>query len=195
VSLHPEPSRVAIGGGTPLRFERADAADVSAIAALLADAARALTVRHGDGPWSRSPTERSVLAGMRGGSEVWGAYAGRALVATWALGRRKPWAIDLRYFSAEPRTPRYLTDMAVVPSLQGQGIGKRCLEHVVEIARGAGADAVRLDAYAAAAGAAGFYSACGFREVGRADYRGTPHVYFELLLLNVRAPGHGRPSP
>lgn len=43
-------------------------------------------------------------------------------------------------------------------------------------------DAIRLDAYAGAAGAAGFYRAAGFREVGQVTYRGTPLVYFEMLL-------------
>jgi len=43
-------------------------------------------------------------------------------------------------------------------------------------------DAIRLDAYDADAGAGGFYSNCGFREVGRVNYRGTPLVYYELLL-------------
>ena len=44
------------------------------------------------------------------------------------------------------------------------------------------ADAIRLDAYDAPAGAGDFYAKCGFREVGRATYRGVPLVYFELLL-------------
>lgn len=41
-------------------------------------------------------------------------------------------------------------------------------------ARVAGADAVRLDAYAHAAGAGEFYLRCGFRARGHTDYRGTP---------------------
>ena len=44
------------------------------------------------------------------------------------------------------------------------------------------ADAIRLDAYDAPAGAGGFYAACGFRQVGQVTYRRTPLVYFELLL-------------
>jgi GNAT superfamily N-acetyltransferase len=164
-----------------LRFAPADPADAGAIAALLADAARALTERHGDGPWTRSPSERGVLAVMRR-AEVWCAFRGRTLAGTWALARRKPWAIDLRYFSPEPRAPRYLTDMAVSPAMQGQGIGRRCVERALVVARAAGADVVRLDAYDGAGGAGGFYAACGFREVGRANYREVPHVYFERLL-------------
>jgi hypothetical protein len=43
------------------------------------------------------------------------------------------------------------------------------------------ADAIRLDAYDAEAGAAEFFRKCGFREVSRAAYRKVPLVYLELL--------------
>lgn len=165
-----------------LRFARAGPADVPALAALHAAAAADLTARHGPGPWSRSPSERGVAAVLRREGETWCAYTGRTLVATWTLGRRKPWAIDLRYFSPEPRRPRYLTDMAVAPASQGRGVGRRCLARALEDAMAAGADTVRLDAYDGAGGAGGFYKRCGFREVGRASYRGTPLVYFEWVL-------------
>jgi len=39
-----------------------------------------------------------------------------------------------------------------------------------------------LDAYDAQAGAGEFYRKCGFEEVGRVIYRGTPLIYFQLLL-------------
>ena len=178
-------------GPPRLRFARAEAADAPTVAALLAEAARDLTARYGPGPWSRSLSERGVLAVMRGGAEVWCAYHGRRLAATWTLGRRKPWAIDLRYFSPEPRRPCYLTEMAVAPALQGRGVGGRCLERALAVAQAGGADAARLDAYAGAGGAGGFYARCGFREVGRASYRDTPHVYFERLLPAAPRRGAG----
>ena len=56
------------------------------------------------------------------------------------------------------------------------------LDEAKEIARAWPGDAIRLDAYDAAAGAGEFYAKCGFREVGRATYRGTPLIYFELML-------------
>ena len=43
-------------------------------------------------------------------------------------------------------------------------------------------DALRLDAYDDPCGAGEFYTKCGFEEVGRATYRGTPLIYYELLL-------------
>jgi GNAT superfamily N-acetyltransferase len=44
------------------------------------------------------------------------------------------------------------------------------------------ANAIRLDAFDADAGAGGFYEKCGFKERGRVIYRNAPQVYFELLL-------------
>lgn len=43
------------------------------------------------------------------------------------------------------------------------------------------ADAIRLDAYDAKAGAGGFYARCGWTKRGHATYRGAPLVYYELL--------------
>ena len=72
--------------------------------------------------------------------------------------------------------------MAVDPAVQRRGIGRQLLEAAASVARAWPADAIRLDTYDADAGAGPFYVKCGYREVGRASYRGTPHIYFELLL-------------
>jgi ribosomal protein S18 acetylase RimI-like enzyme len=103
------------------------------------------------------------------------------VIATLRLATKKPWAIDPSYFTTCKR-PIYLTDMAVEPSAQRRGIGRRCIAEALKIVTAWPGDAIRLDAYAAAAGAAGFYAKCGFREVARVTYRKTPLVYFELVL-------------
>ena len=114
-------------------------------------------------------------------SKVWLARSGRAAVATFRLGTRKPWAIDRSYFT--PVTcPLYLTGMAVRPDYQRRGVGRRCVDEIVRIARRWPGDAICLDAYDADAGAGGFYARCGFRHVGNAVYRGNPLVYYEMVL-------------
>jgi ribosomal protein S18 acetylase RimI-like enzyme len=95
--------------------------------------------------------------------------------------KKKPWAIDTSYFTT-CNSPLYLLAMAVAPARQRQGIGKRCLEEALRVAKACPADAVRLDAYDANAGAGGFYARCGWAERGRVSYRGTPLVYYEVLL-------------
>ena len=76
----------------------------------------------------------------------------------------------------------YLLSMAIDPAFQRQGLGRRMLDEAAAVTRRWPADAIRLDAYDHRAGAGGFYAKCGYREVGRATYRGVPLSYYELRL-------------
>ena len=155
-------------------------ADAAGVAALLTAAANRLSAIHGEGHWSRESTERGVLNTMRT-SKVFVAKRGNLPVATMTLATKKPWAIDVSYFTPRPRIV-YLLSMAVDPAVQRQGIGRTCIEQALAIAQAWPADTVRLDAYDADAGAGGFYVACGFTEVGRVLYRNVPLIYFEKLF-------------
>lgn len=75
----------------------------------------------------------------------------------------------------------YLVSMAVIPAMQRRGIGQMLLKEAAKQARAWPADAIRLDAFDADAGAGAFYVKCGLRETGRVIYRNTPHIYFELV--------------
>lgn len=163
-----------------LTFALAGPADAPTLAELRAQAARDLTAKFGDGHWSTEPTLRGAIADLRN-AQVWVARRGKQPVATFRLATKKPWAIDTAYFT-NCRRAIYLTNMAVLPELQRQGVGRRCIEHAIERVRLWPGNAIRLDAYNADAGAGGFYEKCGFREVGRVLYRLTPLVYYELLL-------------
>jgi GNAT superfamily N-acetyltransferase len=164
-----------------MRVELKEAAESDAlwVAALRTEAAEALTRRYGVGHWSGKATEKGVRRDMRD-SKVYAAHHDSRVVATLRLTPRKPWAIDRSYFSAVKR-PLYLVSMAVAPDLQRTGIGRQCLEQAREICRKWPADAIRLDAYDAPAGAGMFYAKCGFTNVGRAQYRGCPLLYYEWL--------------
>lgn len=154
--------------------------DALGITALREAVAVALTERFGNGLWSRGGTVRGVLHDMRR-SNVYVVREGERVIASLALGRRKPWAIDPSYFRPCPR-PLYLTSMAVMPDIQRRGLGRQCIDEARRIAREWAADVVRLDAYDAPAGAGGFYARCGFRETGRVSYRGCPLIYYEMAV-------------
>jgi GNAT superfamily N-acetyltransferase len=151
-------------------FRLAETADVADLAALHRAVSRDLG----------KDFEKFVLIGMRNG-KVYVARLGDQIVGTLWLTTKKPWAIDKSYF-AKSQKPLYLLAMAVLPDKQKQGLGRRCLEEAAKVAREWPADAIRLDAYDAEFGAGGFYAKCGYTEVGRATYRGTPLIYYELLL-------------
>jgi GNAT superfamily N-acetyltransferase len=167
-------------GSPPLTFTQAQSADAKEIAVLRTAVAERLTADFGPGHWSSPATERGVLAALRN-SRLLLAREGARLAGTLRLATKKPWAIDQSCFSPSLR-PLYLSDMAVAPDRQRSGIGRRCLAEAMAIARAWPADAIRLDAYDAPAGAGAFYAKCGYREVGWVRYRGTPLIYFELLL-------------
>lgn len=125
-------------------------------------------------------TEAAVQRGLTM-SRTFVGRSGVTIVATLRLATKKPWAIDVSYFTAVERAI-YLHDMAVDPSRQRHGIGRALIDEAKAIARSWPAQAIRLDAYDAPHGAGDFYARCGFREVGRVTYRKTPLIYFEFLL-------------
>ncbi len=163
-----------------LSFAIATAADAVAIATLRNAAADDLTRVYSRGPWSSQVTEKGVLFDMRNAQVVVARY-GRSIIATLRLATKKPWPIDTSYFTSVPKA-LYLTTMAVHPERQGKGVGRRLMDEAESMAKAWPCNAIRLDAYDAKAGAGAFYAKCGFREAGRAIYRKTPLVYFELLL-------------
>jgi len=168
---------------TRFSFQPAKHSDAPCLAALHAAVADHLTDLHGTGPWSTKTSEKGVLYAMRT-SRVFVARLGTEIVGTLRLATKKPWAIDISYFSP-CRRPLYLLAMAIASAKQRQGIGRRCLQEALRIAESWPADAVRLDAYDAKAGGGRFYARCGWTETGRASYRGVPLIYYEFVLARL----------
>ena len=162
-----------------VRLQLATVEQAPEISELRLSVAARLTSQHGPGPWSRTSTVKGVLYDLRH-SMLYVATRRQEIIATLALCTKKPWAIDCKHFS-KCWKPLYLVSMAVAPEWQERGIGRLCLAEVDKIVAAWPADAIRLDAYAAAAGAGEFYRRCGYAEVGRATYRTIPLIYFEKL--------------
>jgi GNAT superfamily N-acetyltransferase len=163
-----------------ITLRKAVAEDAPAIALLRADVAADLTARFGKGVWSSAGTERGVLFDLRH-SAVYVWTRRNRVVASLRLATKKPWAIDVSYFTPRKR-PLYLISMAVHPDWQRKSVGRGCIAEAVRVASDWPADAIRLDAFDAPAGAGEFYRKCGLREVAHVDYKGTPLIYFERLL-------------
>lgn len=153
--------------------------DAPAIAAIRNAAADDLTARYGRGHWSQLVTADSVARTIAR-ARVLVARVGDSPAGTLCLTPRKPWAMNPAPFQ-KVRRPLYLTDMAVHPAAQRRGLGRELLVRAQETAREWPAECIRLDAYDAPAGAGDFYARCGWREVGRATYRGTPLIYYEWM--------------
>jgi GNAT superfamily N-acetyltransferase len=166
-----------------LSFAIAGPEDAAELATLQQAAADKLTRRFGQGAWSGAASERGILATMRlpKFSKRLVARVGGPIMGTLRLATKKPWAIDVSYFTPVAR-PLYLTGMAVDPRHQGKGVGRALVVEAATLAREWPGDAIRLDAWDAEAGAGGFYAKCGFRLVAHAKYKGAPLVYFEMLI-------------
>ncbi len=171
---------IGMAQSSTFTFQPAAAGDAPVLAALHTATATHLTEVHGRGNWSSKTSEKGALFALRH-HDVYVAQLGSELVGTLQLTKKKPWAIDTRYFSP-CELPLYLINMAVAPARQRQGIGRRCLEEAKRIARDQPANAIRLDAYDSPAGAGEFYASCGWTKVGRASYRDVPLIYYELVL-------------
>jgi GNAT superfamily N-acetyltransferase len=143
-----------------------------------------LTSDFGYGYWCAGLSERAALSAVRHSPIYVARHRGEILV-TLALATRKPWAIYLSYFQPREK-PFYLTNMAVHPEFQRQGLGREAIAEAQRIVLAAGGDAIRLDAYDVPAGAGPFYAKCGFTEVGRARYRTAMLVYYEMLLDRMK---------
>ena len=163
-----------------LRFVDATPGDAAVLAALHNATAGALTARFGEGHWSSYVSERSVVLSQRH-ARVRVGRSGQRFMTVLRLATKKPWAIDVSYFTPV-RRPLYLTGMAVSVAHQGRGLGRLALNDARAVASAWPADAIRLDAYDADAGAGSFYARCGFEERGRVVYKGQPLAYYELLL-------------
>jgi predicted N-acetyltransferase YhbS len=166
-----------------LSFALATPEDAAELAALQTAAADELTRRFGQGAWSGAASERGILATMRlpKFSKKLVARDRGKIIGTLRLATKKPWAIDVSYFTPVPR-PLYLVGMAVDPRHQGKGVGRALVNEAAALARDWPGDAIRLDAWDAEAGAGAFYAKCGFRKAAHATYKGAPLVYYEMLL-------------
>ena len=102
------------------------------------------------------------------------------LLGSLSLGTKKPWAIAPEYFTPVKRV-LYLRDMAVAPAAQGRAWAASSLARP-SARPGLAGRCNSTDASDGAVGAGAFYAKYGFKEVGRVVYRGTPLIYFELLL-------------
>lgn len=157
----------------PFSLEPASTDDAPQLAALHNAVAEHLTRTHGKGPWSSQSAEKGVLYALRT-NRVFVARDGAEIVGALSLTTKKPWAIDTSYFT-RCRKPLYLLAMAINP-LKRQGIGRTCLDWPSR-SKAWPADAIRLDAFDAEAGAGPFYARCGWTEVGRVVYRKVPLIY------------------
>jgi len=159
----------------------ASESDAEEIAFLRNSVAADVAVRSGSSAGSRT-TAKGVLYHLRLGQILVARHKGR-IVGSLLLVKKKPWAIDVSYFTPV-QSQVYLVSMNVDPALQRKGIGSRLIEYAKSVAKAGGYKAIWLDAFEQAPWAVAFYPSCGFVERGRTIFRVARLVYFECLLTD-----------
>jgi ribosomal protein S18 acetylase RimI-like enzyme len=153
--------------------------DAGALAALRSAVASDMTRQFGEGHWSARPSKAEVLRQLRA-SHVLVAREGDEIVGTVRLVQPLPGVFDASAFTPVDQ-PWYVLGLAVAPECRGRGVGRLLMDAAKQAARSRGAQALWLDAYEHEAGAGPFYMKCGFRKVGRTEYRDIPLTYYEWL--------------
>lgn len=169
-------------------LRRARAEDAAPLHALLAAAGRQLLAQGFDNWTPPYPPERfaaDVAAGI-----VYGAWDDAGAVATFTLAPAPPRPYEDVRIWAEPDAPaRYLNRLAIDPARQRTGLGRWCLARVDDLARDAGARAVRCDVLLANAGVRGFYERHGYALRGERAHGGRRFATYE------RVPGEAPDTP
>jgi predicted N-acetyltransferase YhbS len=158
--------------------------DARALVTLRTAVARGMTQEFGEGHWSAVPSKADVVRQLRA-SHVLVARRDAEIIGTVRLTTAKPWAIDSSSFTPVSSV-LYVLGLAVAPEARGQHVGRDLMEAAKDAARSRSAEALWLDAYDHSAGAGPFYMKCGFRKVGRTQYREVPLIYYEWLVTQEK---------
>lgn len=144
-------------------------------------AAADLSARFGPGHWSQvmplGDIEEKIGAGL-----LYLIEADGSPVATFALGDLRIDFYQPAWFADPSADAGYLTDFAVLPTRQRQGIGRFALVEIEALCRSRRLSALRFDAYQGPAGAGPFYVKCGYIRRHSNEVRGVGRDYYEKVL-------------
>lgn len=163
-----------------LSFRLATEGDIQALLELRLAVDADQAERFGDDRYATTISEKSVGRSLKSSRILVATRRGR-IVGLASMGTKKPWAVDLKYFTPACKAV-YLYNVDVSPELQRSGVGRQLIDRVKAMAKEWPVDAIRLDAYDGPSGGGPFYKKCGFKETGHTVYRGVPLVYYEFVF-------------
>lgn len=122
----------------------------------------------------KPPVPKEIYREYARTKSVFAVYDGVDLAGTFTIGPDALEAYLPGCWADDTHRAVYLSKLAVLPGLQGRGIGRWCMGRVDELAREYGAHAVRFDALTRNAPLLAFYDRTGYRR------RGDMYVYDEI---------------
>lgn len=116
------------------------------------------------------------------GKDVYGVYQNNVAIATFNLSTEpRDYYFDALWSNPKERAV-YLGQLAIDPNIQGNGVGKWCMQQVVSIAQEMGRKAIRFDALSAHPWLETFYKNLGYSICGIVKPARWDLVCFEKIL-------------
>ncbi len=127
---------------------------------------------------------------MRRDAEQKNVYAvldGDRIIATFTIGTQPPFYYDPALSESPNAKAMYVNRLAVLPEMQGHGVGTWCMRTIERLAVEHECSAIRLDTYHKHLDLLNFYRGVGYQERGSKTfntrlYGETGAVFFEKLL-------------
>jgi len=116
-------------------------------------------------PYSRYYTEKAYKATVISVHEIENRINGQKTEVLVAIHDSK--IVGTASIKIEEKAKLHIRSMAVIPSYQGRGIGRRILKRINELAKQKNCKTVSLECFEPLTKAVTFYEACGFRRTGR----------------------------
>lgn len=162
-----------------LSMHRIRIMDIPTVQALLEDCAATLRVRYGMGQWGIATTARQIERTMVDRQVMLVHYLG-VCVATFTIMRTPPSWYPIDRFNDPTAKATYLTNVCVMPSFQGRGVGRWCINKAREIAQRQDATVLRSDVYTEITEAVHFANNIGFAWCAEISYSQHNHWLCEI---------------
>ncbi|MFN5059467.1 MAG: GNAT family N-acetyltransferase [Chloroflexota bacterium] len=164
-----------------LSMHRIRIMDIATAQAMLEDCAATLRVRYGMGQWGIATTARQIERNMVDRQVMLVHYLG-VCVATFTITRIPPSWYPIERFSAPEAKSSYLSNLCVMPSFQGRGVGRWCITKACDIAQRQGSTVLRSDVYTEITEAVHFANNVGFNWCAEISYSNHSHWLCEIPL-------------
>lgn len=142
-------------------MRRAQPAEARAVSELLQRCGQDIQERLGLLNWS-VPYPLDLIQQQAGQGFVWVLQEEGQCIGTFTLDFVLPDEYQAAWFHEPAAKAAYLHRLAVDPRIQGRGLGAHCLREVERVAREAGAQWLRFDAYSRNTGIQTFYQKQGY---------------------------------
>lgn len=133
------------------------------------------------------PYPIQLIRGDALGGNVYGVSDTGQTIATFTISEQPLEYYNTRLWKHPAQRAVYVSHLAVLPKLQGRGIGKWCMKTIEEMAHGWGCETVRLDAYEKYEKLLEFYDNLGYERREVILHNDLRLVCFEKIISDVKS--------